>query len=77
MATHKALKAFESYLFSDEFKRDADAAVADAIAESRALGLPVEGYLFDLPQPAAAAGDSKKKPSPTASASPMLKRAVA
>ncbi|MCL1961574.1 MAG: hypothetical protein FWG56_07355 [Desulfovibrionaceae bacterium] len=59
MATHNALRAFESYLFSDEFKRDADAAVADAIAESRALGLPVEGYLFDLSQSTGPAVDIK------------------
>lgn len=34
--------------------------VADAIAKSRALGLPVEGYLNGDPVPAEAAGASAK-----------------
>lgn len=35
---------FDSYLFGDEFLKDACRGVAEAVAQARAAGLKVEGY---------------------------------
>jgi hypothetical protein len=77
MANHSALKAFESYVLSGRFNRDASQAVAEAIAESRALGLPVEGCLNGDPAPAAASVIGSSRKSSAASRAPKLKRHAA
>jgi len=72
-------KAFEKYVLSGRFNKVASKAVADAIAETRALGLPMEGLYREMPPSAkpTTTVDSQKKTLPAASEASAPKRAIA